>query len=195
MNFFEHQEQSKKNTTLLVVLFALAVIAIILAVYTVITGVIYTQTVDARLDGIGFKWFDPEIFLGVALAVLMVIIGGSLFKIIALKRGGQYIAESLGGRLVNPGTSDMEEKKLINIVAEMALAAGTPVPLAYVLEQEKGINAFAAGYSPDDAVMSYNIAREKFPANLIAGMFNFTEAQLLESTEAPEERKAPKVTF
>ena len=154
MNFFEHQEQSKKNTTLLVVLFTLAVIGIILAVYTVITGVIYTQAVDSQLNGNAFKWFDPEIFLGVALAVLMVIIGGSLFKIIALKRGGQYIAESLGGRLVNPGTSDMEEKKLINVVEEMALAAGTPVPLAYVLEQEKGINAFAAGYSPDDAVMA-----------------------------------------
>ena len=154
MNFFEHQEQSKKNTTLLFVLFALAVIGIVLAVYTVITGVIYTQTVESQIDGNTFKWFDPEIFLGVALAVLMVIIGGSLFKIIALKRGGQYIAESLGGRLVNPGTSDMEEKKLINVVEEMALAAGTPVPLAYVLEQKKGINAFAAGYSPDDAVVA-----------------------------------------
>ncbi len=154
MNFFEHQEQSKKNTTLLVVLFALAVIGIVLAVYTVITGVIYTQTMDSQLNGNAFKWFDPEIFLGVTLAVMMVILGGSLFKIIALKRGGQYIAESLGGRLVNPGTSDLEEKKLINVVAEMALAAGTPVPLVYVLEQEKGINAFAAGYSPDDAVVA-----------------------------------------
>jgi Zn-dependent protease with chaperone function len=154
MNFFEHQEQSKKNTTLLVVLFALAVIGIVLAVYAVITGVIYTQTVDARLDGIAFKWFDPNIFAGVTLGVLMVIIGGSLFKIIALKRGGQYIAESLGGRLVNPGTNDIEEKKLINVVEEMALAAGTSVPLAYILEKEKGINAFAAGYSPDDAVVA-----------------------------------------
>jgi Zn-dependent protease with chaperone function/uncharacterized tellurite resistance protein B-like protein len=154
MNFFEHQKQSKKNTTLLVVLFALAVIGIVLAVYTVITGVIYSQTADSQLNSNAFKWFDPDIFLAVTVAVLMVIIGGSLFKIIALKRGGQYIAESLGGRLVNPGTNDLEEKKLINVVEEMALAAGTPVPLAYVLEQEKGINAFAAGYSPDDAVVA-----------------------------------------
>jgi len=47
----------------------------------------------------------------------------------------------------------------------------------------------------NDAVMAYNIAREKFPNTVIAGMFNFTEAQLLESTETPEERKAPKVSF
>ncbi len=154
MNFFEHQEQSKKNTALLFVLFVLAVIGIVLAVYAVITGVIYTQTVDAQSGDMPFKWFDPNIFLGVTMSVLMVIIGGSLFKIIALKRGGQYIAESLGGRMVNPGTSDIEEKKLINVVEEMAIAAGTPVPLAYILEGEKGINAFAAGYSPDDAVVA-----------------------------------------
>ncbi|MBC2716011.1 MAG: M48 family metallopeptidase [Desulfobacteraceae bacterium] len=155
MNFFEHQEQSKRKTALLVVLFALAVIGIVLAVYTVIMGVIYTQKIESASGDISsIPWLDPNIFGGVALAVLLVIIGGSLFKIIALKRGGQYIAESLGGRLVNPSTSDLEEKKLINVVEEMALAAGTPVPLAYVLDREKGINAFAAGYSPNDAVVA-----------------------------------------
>ncbi|RJP37449.1 MAG: LemA family protein [Desulfobacteraceae bacterium] len=52
-----------------------------------------------------------------------------------------------------------------------------------------------ARQSFNDAVMSYNIAREKFPNNIIANTFNFQEAQLLESTESPEERKAPKVSF
>jgi Zn-dependent protease with chaperone function/uncharacterized tellurite resistance protein B-like protein len=154
MNFFEQQDRSKKNTSLLVILFVLAVISIVLAVYIAVTGAIYTQTTKSQFDGNTFNWFDPEIFLGVTVAVLMVILGGSLFKMIALKRGGPYIAESLGGRLVNPGTRDMEEKKLINVVEEMALAAGTPVPMAYILDQEKGINAFAAGYSPDDAVVA-----------------------------------------
>jgi len=154
MNFFEHQAQSKNKTSLLVVFFALAVIGIILAVYSVIIGIIYTQTIDSQIGETKFIWFDPNIFGATILGVLMVIIGGSLFKIIALKRGGQYIAESLGGRLVNPGTNEMEEKKLINVVEEMAIASGTPVPLTYILEQEKGINAFAAGYSPEDAVVA-----------------------------------------
>ena len=154
MNFFEQQDQSKKKTAQLVFLFFLAVIGIVLAVYAVISGVIYSQTMESQLNGNTFKWFDPNIFLGVTIAVLMVNIGGSLFKIIALKRDGQYIVDSLGGRMVNPATSDMEEKKLVNVVEEMAIASGTPVPLIYVLDQEKGINAFAAGFSPHDAVVA-----------------------------------------
>ncbi|ABW67332.1 LemA family protein [Desulfosudis oleivorans] len=47
----------------------------------------------------------------------------------------------------------------------------------------------------NDAVTSYNIGREKFPNNIVANMFNFAPAELLESTEAPEERKAPRVSF
>ena len=47
----------------------------------------------------------------------------------------------------------------------------------------------------NDAVTVYNIGREKFPNNIIANMFNFTPAELLESTETEEERKAPKVSF
>ena len=153
MNFFEHQEQSKRNTALLVALFTLAVVGIILSVYFVIIAAMYSQNSHAQMHQ-AFQWFDPNMFFGVTLGVLMIIIGGSLFKVYVLKRGGPYIAESLGGRLVNPATRDRDEKKLINVVEEMAIASGTPVPLTYVLENEKGINAFAAGYTPDDAVVA-----------------------------------------
>ena len=47
----------------------------------------------------------------------------------------------------------------------------------------------------NDMVMTYNTNREKFPNNIIAGTFNFVAAQLLEPIEAPEERKAPEISF
>lgn len=158
MNFFEHQDQSKRKTALLVALFGLAVIGIVLAVYLVILGIFFSQSQplpsEAPIGENAFTWFDPDIFLGVMGAVLLIIISGSLFKIMALRRGGSYIAESLGGRPVNSGTRDPDEKKFVNVVEEMAIAAGIPVPMAYVLENEKGMNAFAAGYSADDAVVA-----------------------------------------
>lgn len=46
----------------------------------------------------------------------------------------------------------------------------------------------------NDAVTMYNNAREVFPSNLVAGMFQFAEASLFE-VEIPEERTAPKVSF
>ena len=158
MNFFEHQDQSKRKTVLLVALFGLAVIGIVLAVYLVIIGIFFSQSQplpsEVQMGESAFTWFDPDIFWGVTGAVLLIIIGGSLFKIMALRRGGSYIAESLGGRPVNSGTRDPDEKRFVNVVEEMAIAAGIPVPMAYVLESEKGMNAFAAGYSPDDAVVA-----------------------------------------
>ena len=59
----------------------------------------------------------------------------------------------MGGRLLHPQTSDPDERKILNVVEEMAIAAGTPVPPVYLLENEEGINAFAAGHSPNDAVV------------------------------------------
>ena len=82
MNFFEHQERSKKNTTLLVVLFALAVIGIIMAVYAVIMGAIYTQTTESASGGISsIPWFDPNIFL-------LIPTINKINKLIVLKNDG-----------------------------------------------------------------------------------------------------------
>jgi LemA protein len=46
----------------------------------------------------------------------------------------------------------------------------------------------------NDSVMSYNNAREVFPSSVVAGMFNFAPAQLLDIAK-PEAREAPKVSF
>src|SRR6185295_13945322 len=94
----------------------------------------------------------PTLFSGVA--TLGLIAGGSLFKIAQLARGGTVVAERLGGRRVYPNTTDPTERRLLNVVEEMALASGVPVPAVYMLNEEMGINAFAAGHSPSDAVVA-----------------------------------------
>ena len=88
-----------------------------------------------------------------AVVVLAVIFFGSLFKTLSLRAGGRSVAESLGGRPILPDTDDLDERRLLNVVEEMAIASGVPAPPVYVLEDQGSINAFAAGYGTDDAVI------------------------------------------
>ncbi|MEY2528158.1 MAG: hypothetical protein QOJ05_248, partial [Verrucomicrobiota bacterium] len=85
---------------------------------------------------------------------LAVISMGSVFKTMALARGGRAVAELMDGRLVDSNTTDLNERKLLNVVEEMAIASGIPVPQVYVMENESGINAFAAGHSASDAAVA-----------------------------------------
>jgi Zn-dependent protease with chaperone function len=105
-----------------------------------------------RSCGITSFW-QPHILLGVGSVTIAIILLASLWKINELKSGGHVVAESLGGRLVDSNTNDAQERMLLNVVEEMAIAAGTPVPGVYLLDQEYGINAFAAGFTPNDAVI------------------------------------------
>ena len=79
---------------------------------------------------------------------------GSLYKIAELSAGGETVALMMGGRAVDPQTTDLAERRLLNVVEEMALASGIPVPPVFVLENEPAINAFAAGHQPGDAVVA-----------------------------------------
>jgi Zn-dependent protease with chaperone function len=85
--------------------------------------------------------------------VVLIIAAGSAYKIMTLAGGGQVVAESLGGAPINPDTRDPLERRVLNVVEEMAVASGTPVPPVYLLKNEEGINAFAAGNTPADAVI------------------------------------------
>ncbi len=155
MDFFEHQDKARKNTKVLVVYFVIAVACIIASVYMASLLIFYgahaKQQPGAPPPELAL--WDPRLFLYVVLGTLGVVIIGSLYKTAALARGGSAVAESLGGRLVNPNTTHPEERKLRNVVEEMAIAAGVPVPKIYVLDDEKGINAFAAGHTPGDAAI------------------------------------------
>jgi len=153
MNFFELQDRSRARSTSLIVLFVLGVAAIIAAVYTAVVAIMGSSGA-AGPDGVRIVWFNPELFAWVALACLTVILSGSFIKWAALRQGGPAVAESLGGREVCPASTDPRERVLVNVVEEMALAAGVPVPAIYVLDQEAGINAFAAGYGVEDAVVA-----------------------------------------
>jgi Zn-dependent protease with chaperone function len=96
---------------------------------------------------------DWRTFVTVGVGVGAVVLVGSLYKIMALSAGGKAVAESLGGQLISPNTGDPRQRKLLNVVEEMAIASGTPAPPVYLLADEEGINAFAAGFSPRDAVI------------------------------------------
>ena len=157
MDFFQSQEAARKKTGLLVGYFALAVILIILTVYLAIASVLrVAEPVAAAREGAELtlpSLWDPQLFGAIAAGTAALITGGSLYKIAALSGGGHTVAELMGGRLLHPQTSDLDERKILNVVEEMAIAAGTPVPPVYLLEKEDGINAFAAGHSPNDAVI------------------------------------------
>jgi Zn-dependent protease with chaperone function len=162
MDFFERQDQARRSTKWLVLYFTAGVAALIATVYLVVALIFhgvqprhhrhYYVEEEPRVQTSGL--WDPELFLGVAVGTLAVIGLGAAFKTLELARGGSAVASMLGGRPVSPATTDPDERKLLNVVEEMALASGVPVPQVYVLPEERGINAFAAGHSTSDAVVA-----------------------------------------
>ena len=151
MDFFDRQDQARKNTKRLVVYFVLAVACIITAVY--LACVLVFVGASAK-HGHSVPLWNSDIFFYSAMGTLAVIVFGSLYQISALSGGGSVVAESLGGRLLNPGSADPHERKLLNVVEEMSIASGVPMPKVYVMDEESGINAFAAGHTTDDAVVA-----------------------------------------
>ncbi|MGD8880900.1 MAG: M48 family metallopeptidase [Desulfobacterales bacterium] len=155
MDFFKEQDKSRTKTTQLIGLFILAVLAVVLAVYSIAVFILFSY--GARQPGFNpaeFNWVQPHLGFWVVSITLLVIFIGSITKIIALAKGGRSVAENLGGRLIHAATTDSDERRLINVVEEMSIASGIAVPQVYILDREKGINAFAAGYAPNDAVVA-----------------------------------------
>lgn len=140
MNFFEHQAQARRNSGRLVLLFAFAVLAIVLMVDVLVW--FGTGTGSVR----GVLWSS--------VLTLAVIGFASLYRIRSLSGGGEAVAAQMGGSEVPADTRDPALRRLRNVVEEIAIASGVPMPRLYVLEQEEGINAFAAGYSPADATIA-----------------------------------------
>ncbi|MFG0251795.1 MAG: M48 family metallopeptidase, partial [Phycisphaerales bacterium JB038] len=155
MNFFEHQDQARKRSGLLVLFFIMAVVGIIIALYLLALGAFGYSQGHLKTGNWGEIPLEMHLTLVVVVGLftLLIVGGGSAYKIMQLKGGGHVVAESLGGRPLNHSTRDPVERKVLNVVEEMAIASGTPVPPVFLLEKEGGINAFAAGYSPNDAVI------------------------------------------
>ncbi|CDT79422.1 Peptidase, M48 family [Vibrio diabolicus] len=149
MNFFDHQDTARQRTGLLVFLFSLAVVTITGLVSVLSIGIYY---------GVTGEHFDQETALTYVLlcfaGVLLVVTISSMVRLSALtSNGGRGVAESIGGKLISSNTLDAKHRQLLNVVEEMAIASGIPVPPVYVMQEELGINAFAAGMSIDDAVI------------------------------------------
>jgi len=149
MNFYASQDAAKRSSGRLVFLFALAVISLIVITNLLVMfafGFLAGQSDELSVS------IDWGVFAAIGLGVTLIVLFGSLYKLNSLRAGGARVAEMMNGRLLQANSSDFLERRTLNIVEEMALASGTPVPPVYVLE-ESGINAFAAGYSPSDAVV------------------------------------------
>jgi Zn-dependent protease with chaperone function len=148
MDFFSAQESAKKKTALLIVYFVLAVAFIIAGVYAAL--LLAWTSYDDSLKGL----FHPYLLIYTAVGVGVVVLTGIVTKSLALSKGGEAVATLLGGVPINPNTDDPDERKFLNVVEEMAIASGLPVPRAFILPEERGINAFAAGIKTSDAVVA-----------------------------------------
>jgi Zn-dependent protease with chaperone function len=160
VDFFARQEQSRRNTRVLIILFALAVLATVVAV-TLVAAVlfaVYRQPYEASntmpMPPVDWLAANAELLLLVAAVTAAFIALTSLYRIVSLGSGGGRVARLLGGTEVSPSTTDPLERRLVNVVEEMAIASGIPVPEVFLLEQESGINAFAAGLAPTDAAIA-----------------------------------------
>jgi Zn-dependent protease with chaperone function len=163
MDFFEAQARAKKRTSRLLVLFGLAVAGTIAAAYVAAILILHFSggnheqralygDYDPRAHAL-VVW-QPGLLVAVGAGTLAVVGLASLYKWHEYSAGGSAVAESVGGRPVDLQTSNLNERKLLNVVEEMAIASGTPVPRVYVMDDEPGINAFAAGLTTSDAVVA-----------------------------------------
>ena len=164
MNFFAHQDRARRKTRWLVGLFLLAVLAIVILVNLVVAIVFVgsvRESADAAYGHLGgvtdiwvLFWNNPQILVFSSLGTLALVGGASAFRMMSLSAGGSTVAKGMGGTLVHPDTTDTDLRRLRNVVEEVALASGVPTPQVYVMDDEEGINAFAAGYSPADAAIA-----------------------------------------
>jgi Zn-dependent protease with chaperone function/uncharacterized tellurite resistance protein B-like protein len=150
MNFFEQQDRARRNTGRLVLLMTLAVTSLIALTSLALTiGLELMAEHDDKRHGFHVQW---GIVPFVAAVILTVVVLGALYKSLQLRGGGKAVAERLGARLINLQQHSEDERKVLNVVEEMALASGSPVPPVYVID-DTSINAFAAGLTPQSAVI------------------------------------------
>ncbi len=153
-DFFDRQDVARRNTTRLVILFVLAVLALIVSIDLLLAATMGYLERNPETGAVDWTLAtDPRVLSLAVFGTLIVAGGGTLFKIAQLRGGGQVVAEQLGGRLLNPDSAVPSEQQLLNVVQEMAIASGSPTPPVYLLDHEAGINAFAAGFTPSDAVI------------------------------------------
>jgi Zn-dependent protease with chaperone function len=160
MDFFAQQDAARRNTRLLVLFFSAAVLMLIVLTNAAVAAFLFFSQdyniYSGSREGMAgfFSYFNWSRFGTIGLAVSGSVAVVVLFKWIQLSTGGKAVAESMGGTRILPQSRDASERRCLNVVEEMALAANMPVPPVYVLNGERGINAFAAGVTPANAVVT-----------------------------------------
>jgi Zn-dependent protease with chaperone function len=153
-SFFEHQAEARRNTRWLLVGMVASVLATGAGLYAVLLVAEYSVTRARPMFGYEPEVWHPRLFAMCVLGSALFVLVASAFRMLSLRGGGARVAEMLGGRLASGQPRDLLERRLLNVVDEMAIASGVPVPQVFVMEGEPGINAFAAGFSVDDAAIA-----------------------------------------
>jgi Zn-dependent protease with chaperone function len=154
LNFFSQQDQARRQTRRMVALFVFAVVAIVVAV-DLVAAVVYLGAMEQPIgEGALAAKVPRALLVWCSLGTLALIAGGTIFRVMELAKGGVAVAEMVGATRVNRDSQNPGERRLLNVVEEMAIAAGISVPQVYLMGEEKGINAFAAGYTPNEAVVA-----------------------------------------
>ena len=147
VNFFDAQDRARRTTRWLLVVYVIATVLIVVGVTVLVGAAFYTFGTPAQPA-------DPAVLIAAAVIATLLILGSTFYKTAVLSAGGSRVATDMGGTPVPPDVQDPARRRLRNIVEEMSIASGVPVPDIYVLEAEDGINAFAAGYTPGDAAIA-----------------------------------------
>ncbi len=151
MDFFGRQAEAVRNTRRFLLWFAVALLAMVTLIYLLVAWALLAFGARDRFDS---GLWQPDVLLAVAATTGTIVFVASTYKVRQLRAGGAFVATMLGGRPVDPATDDLRERTLINVVEEMAIASGNPVPQVFVLDREAGMNAFAAGWGPSDAAVA-----------------------------------------
>ncbi len=169
MDFFTEQDQARRSSKVLIILFSLSVLVLIVLTNILVAVTLWlfdeqvagnyqayqqaVETLNYQRTSSLFNYLSWQRFALISLVVSSVIGCAIIYKWAQLSGGGKRVAEQLGGHRINPNTDNNHEKRILNVVEEMAIASGMPVPAVYLLADELGINAFAAGSTPADAVI------------------------------------------
>ncbi|MBT8099249.1 MAG: M48 family metallopeptidase [Gammaproteobacteria bacterium] len=159
MNFFEAQDRARRTSRWLVVIYFVATAIIVLGVTAIVGVALFNFSGSQFLSDPGYRTANfisdqSSILAATSVITSLFIFGSSLYKTSALSAGGGRVASQLGGTLIPADVQDPLRRRLRNVVEEMSIASGVPVPEIYVLEEESGINAFAAGFAPGDAAIA-----------------------------------------
>ena len=152
MDFFQKQEQARRKTWLLILYFVTAVLCVVAIIN--VAAYIFLSLLNPYATSLSFNgWVLSDDSIAISLITVTIILMGTAYRTLDLVKGGIAVAEMVGAKLLRSNALDAKEKVFINVVEEMAIASGMPVPVLYVMEKEYSINAFVAGYQPTETVL------------------------------------------